>query len=192
MLKRAQIPNLLTFARVLAVPAALAVILLDPVCKPWALFAIFAAASVTDFLDGYLARKWSVVSAIGALMDPIADKLLVALMLVYLLMRAAVIADSSALIVFVPVIIILLRELYISGLREFLASRSITLPVSKGGKWKTATQMLAIALLLLSDAMSALDGQHVGMAGMGLLYVSALLALTSAIGYTKASWKHLR
>lgn len=176
MLARRHIPNLLTYARVVAVPLCLALMLLNPACKEPALFGIFVAASITDFLDGYLARKWNVVSPLGTLLDPIADKLLVALMLVYLL-------TAYGVELFLPVIVILLRELYISGLREFLASRQIALPVSKGGKWKTALQMVAIAWLL-----SPLDP----IVGFALLYLAALLAITSAISYTRTSWKHLR
>jgi cardiolipin synthase len=227
MLRRAQIPNLLTYARLLAVPACLAIILLDPsvtvghgqtfkmfpstvpiiLDKQVLLLLIFTLASLTDFLDGYLARKWNAVSPIGALLDPIADKLLVALMLVYLL-------TVIGAVLFLPIAVILLRELYISGLREFLANRRITLPVSKGGKWKTALQMLAIFLLLWShmcghpaaDVNSFADGKGAGAcmlhtyyvdgyiygAGAILLCLAALLAVTSAVAYTRASVRLLR
>lgn len=199
MLTRRHIPNLLTFARVAAVPLCLALMLLNPACKAIALFWIFVAASITDFLDGYLARKWNVVSPLGALLDPIADKLLVALMLVYVLwalILPPIIVPISPL--FLPVALILLRELYISGLREFLAIRQIALPVSKGGKWKTAVQMLAITLLLAAMAFGAPISNPTPLtelcanAGLALLYLAALLAVSSAISYTRASWKHLR
>lgn len=234
MLARAQIPNLLTFARVLAVPVCLGIMLMNPAWKFQALLGIFIAAALTDFLDGYLARKWNVVSALGALLDPIADKLLVALMLVYLLLIGDLVpaargsagpthsllhlfSGPSISPLFLPVAIILLRELYISGLREFLSARQIALPVSKSGKWKTALQMLAITLLLTQLAIdppgqinfpctlvakaNALTTDCISqpwilrlakLAGLPLLYVSALLSLTSAVAYTRASWKHLR
>jgi cardiolipin synthase (CMP-forming) len=176
MLRRQNIPNLLTGARVAAVPLCLAVILLNPADKALTLFWIFVAACLTDFLDGYLARKWDAMSPVGTLLDPIADKLLVALMLIYLL----TVLGSD---LFVPVVVILVRELYISGLREFLAARQIKLPVSRGGKLKTALQMVAIAALL--SPLPALPG-------VALLYLSAVLALSSAVAYTRASWKHLR
>jgi phosphatidylglycerophosphate synthase len=243
MLARAQIPNLLTFGRVAAVPLCLAIMLMNPAWKFSALLGIFILAALTDFLDGYLARKWKVVSALGALLDPIADKLLVALMLVYLLLVGGLTPPSFASLstpaaprlamegyagltalfsgsispLFLPVAIILLRELYISGLREFLSARQIALPVSKSGKWKTALQMLAITLLLTQLAIdppgqinfpctlvakaNALTTDCISqpwilrlakLAGLPLLYVSALLALTSAVAYTRASWKHLR
>lgn len=206
---RARIPNLLTFARVLAVPVCLVIILAHPRWGYTALLWIFVTASLTDFLDGYLARKWNAVSAVGALLDPIADKLLVALMLIYLLM-----IKGAALMA--PVAIILLRELYISGLREFLATRNITLPVSKGGKLKTATQMAAIILLLTELSMNP-PGQinfpcqlvaratelttscieqpiilHLAKeAGLPLLYAAALLALVSGLHYTYETWCRL-
>ena len=210
MITRRQIPNLLTFARVLAVPACL-LLMLSPIAHtPQWLLGIFIAAALTDFLDGYLARKWQVISPLGTMLDPIADKLLVALMLMYLL----TIAGTQLLL---PVIIILLRELYISGLREFLASRRITLPVSKTGKLKTATQMLAVTTLLTQYAMdppgqinfpcklvqraselttSCINQpwllQAAKSAGLPLLYIAALLAFVSAAAYTLASWKHVR
>jgi cardiolipin synthase len=242
MLARAQIPNLLTFGRVAAVPLCLGIMLMNPAWKFQALLGIFILASLTDFLDGYLARKWNVVSALGALLDPIADKLLVALMLVYLLLVGGLTPPSFTSLstpaasgsagpthdllhlfggsispLFLPVAIILLRELYISGLREFLSARQIALPVSKSGKWKTALQMLAITLLLTQLAIdppgqinfpctlvakaNALTTDCISqpwilrlakLAGLPLLYVSALLALTSAVAYTRASCKHLR
>lgn len=236
MVARAQIPNLLTIARVASVPLCLAIILGNSVWKAAALLVIFIAAALTDFLDGYLARKWKVISPLGAMLDPIADKLLVALMLVYLLVAGDTLpyVGAPGMIVwdgengggkvpappywfmttqplFLPIAVILLRELYISGLREYLANRQIKLPVSKGGKWKTALQMTAIIALLAAFAMAQSDKpcgilfEHLAVecgqsplvrfariGGMATLYVSAMLAITSAIGYTRAAWKHLR
>ncbi len=180
MIARAQIPNLLTFARIAAVPACLVLMLVYP-AQHVLLFVVFVAASLTDFLDGYLARKWQVTSALGALLDPIADKLLVALMLLY----ALLFFNLSLLIV----AIIILRELYIAGLREFLAIRQIGLPVSRGGKLKTAVQMLGIGLLLAAPATGVLA---LVMVGKLLLSAAAALALTSAWQYTRASLPHLR
>jgi cardiolipin synthase (CMP-forming) len=220
MLARRHIPNALTVARLVAVPLCLAIMLANPNGKAIALLGIFVAAAITDFLDGFLARRWQVTSPLGALLDPIADKLLVALMLVYLLMQRGAanpltLAANGAPL-FLPVVVIILRELYISGLREFLANRQITLPVSAGGKWKTALQMLAITLLLLAPVLSVPAPIYCGVApfvaafsdactaaqqwalmyvaplGLGLLYASALLAVTSAITYTRRSWSQLR
>ncbi len=201
MLARRQIPNLLTGARVMAVPLCLVVIALNPDDQARCLLGIFILASVTDFFDGYLARRWNVTSTLGALLDPIADKLLVALMLLYLL--AEIPADflpqpmdlSLPMILFVAVALIVLRELYIAGLREFMASRQRTLPVSRGGKWKTALQMIAILLMLTAmarltctECVPPLD-TPIYLLGLALLCVSALLAVTSAVGYTRAAIK---
>jgi cardiolipin synthase (CMP-forming) len=209
MLARRQIPNLLTFARVLAVPACLVIMLLFPAKPMWLLW-IFIAASFTDFLDGYLARRWNATSNLGALLDPIADKLLVALMLIYLLIMLG-------MPLLLPVAVILLRELYISGLREFLATKQVTLPVSKGGKWKTALQMLAIISLLGGLAynppgqlnfpcsiVKSMQGvlttsciqqpwllRIAKTAGMPLLYASALIAFLTALHYTYAARKKI-
>ena len=185
MLARARIPNLLTGMRAMAVPLCLGLILIEPANAPQWLLGIFVAASITDFLDGYLARKWNAVSPLGAMLDPVADKLLVALMLIYLL---TVLGGA----VLLPVILIVLRELYISSLREFLANRQVLLPVSKSGKWKTALQMVAIALLLFSNICNDIWHDAVFGVGMAALYAAAMLALTSAMGYTRVSWVLLR
>jgi cardiolipin synthase (CMP-forming) len=223
MFTRQQIPNLLTFARVLAVPACLAIMLINPAWKNTALFIIFVVASVTDYLDGYLARKWNVESPVGALLDPMADKLLVALLFIYILVEGGGTTrpafDSSLVAhspLFVPITLILLRELYISGLREFLSNRQIKLPVSSGGKLKTAVQMVTVStlvgLLAFQAAPSPLYCEAPFTAAFSnaciqgdtlivrifrplalpMLYLSTLLALWSAVSYTKAAWKHVR
>lgn len=180
MLARDQIPNALTLGRVLAVPLALVIILLLPSAHGL-LFLLFLAAAITDFLDGYLARKWGITSALGALLDPIADKLLVALMLLYLMGYYG--------LSLLPVAAILLRELYISGLREFLANRQVTLPVSRGGKLKTALQLTGIGLMLFWGWVHL---PYADWLGNKILWLSAAVSVASAIQYTQASWKHLR
>jgi len=177
MIKKSQIPNYLTGARAVAVPVSLAVMLLHN--DPLILFGIFVFAAITDFFDGYLARKWNCVSTFGALVDPVADKLLVALMLLYLLQH-----NETPL---TPVALILLREIYISSLREFLSARGAALPVSKGGKCKTAVQMISIATLLFALAE---DTDSVWNFGLILLWIAAGLAITSAVQYTKNAAQH--
>lgn len=178
MMRKQHIPNLLTGFRVLAVPAALTLMIVN--AAPHWLLALFATASVTDFFDGYLARKWQAVSPLGTMLDPIADKLLVALLLLYL----AFIAQVGL----VPIALILLREIYISGLREFLALRGVALPVSQGGKLKTAVQMLAIVLIY---AAAALENEPLWTAGMGLLWAAAAIAVATGVQYTRAAWPNL-
>ena len=185
-----QIPNLLTAFRVAAVPVVLVLAAMFPDQRQ-IIFWVFLAASVTDFFDGYLARKWNAVSPLGTLLDPIADKLLVAVVLLYLMEYTT--APIAA------VGIILCREIYIAGLREFLALRSITLPVSKGGKWKTALQLAALTLLLLSIAYATpfllINGTYLLNAwnlGVILLWVSAVLSLLSAADYTGKAIRTIR
>lgn len=141
------------------------------------MFGLFAYASFSDFLDGYLARKWNAHSDVGRALDPVADKLLVAVALLILLLeaRAHVVAVS----------IILCRELWVAGLREALAGRSVV-HVSKLAKWKTATQMVAITLLLLASFVPyAYD------AGTAVLWISVALTAITGWGYTMASLKIL-
>ena len=175
---RANIPNFLTFSRVACVPIALLLILVLSAPQA-ALLALFVYAAATDFLDGYLARRWQVTSKLGTMLDPLADKLLVALLLIYLV--------SHTEMPTLPVMLILLREIYISGLREFLGNQQIELPVSRGGKWKTAMQMLAITLLLAAPVF-----QFPAFMPMGsfVLMMAAALAVISAVSYTKQSIRY--
>ncbi len=177
MLNKKHVPNLLTFARVLAVPVALP--LMEIGARP--LFVLFVLASITDFFDGYLARKWNATSRLGTMLDPIADKLLVALMLLYL-----IVAGHAPLL---PIAVILLREIYIAGLREYLALNAIPLPVSKGGKLKTTVQMLAVAAML---GALAFIFQPAWQAGVVLLWIAAALALLTGAEYTYKAWPNLK
>lgn len=180
MISRTQIPNLLTFSRIAAVPICLLIILFNP-AQHVLLFLVFGAAASTDFFDGYLARKWGVSSPIGALLDPIADKLLVILMLLHLM-------NYYGLSI-LPVSAIILREIYISGLREYLANKQVTLPVSRGGKLKTGLQLTGILWMLGSPMVG---WQFIGWAGSKVLWLAAIVAIVTAVDYTKKSWVHLR
>lgn len=205
MLTRRQIPNLLTGLRVGAVPLALGIVLLAPQSQ-LTLLIIFVVASITDFFDGYLARKWKATSALGAMLDPVADKLLVALMLIYIIaltkqpVSMGVIYPMGDL--FFPVTAIILREIYISALREFLAAKKVKLLVSRGGKLKTVLQMLGITLVLAARVIAPYDYSMYShplrgwsapllSAGCVLIWLAALAALASAGQYTRASWKFL-
>ncbi|MGI9419593.1 MAG: CDP-diacylglycerol--glycerol-3-phosphate 3-phosphatidyltransferase [Geminicoccaceae bacterium] len=137
-------PNLLTVSRVLAVPALAAAFYLPGSMGKWTTCVIFSIAAITDFLDGYLARSWSMQSSFGRMLDPIADKLLVGaaiLMLVHF--------DRAPIL---PSLVILCREIIVSGLREFLAEVRVGLPVSRLAKWKTGVQMTALGFLLVGTA----------------------------------------
>ena len=142
-LRVASWPNAVTGLRIVMVPVLVGAFFVDGAAGLWLGFAVFAVASVSDFFDGWLARKLDQHSLLGRILDPIADKLLVAAALVMLTWdeRAPVVAAVA----------ILAREFLISGLREALAG-SVALPVQRLAKWKTATQMGAVALLLLAPA----------------------------------------
>ena len=137
-------PNLLTVGRVLAVPALVAAFYLPGDVGMWTTCVIFSLAAITDFFDGYLARSWSMQSSFGRMLDPIADKLLVGaaiLMLVHF--------DRAPIL---PSLVILCREIIVSGLREFLAELRVGLPVSRLAKWKTGVQMTALGFLMAGTA----------------------------------------
>lgn len=136
------IPNILTMLRIILIPFLIIAYYFEDGIK-YIASAIFIIASITDYFDGYLSRKWGVESKLGELMDPIADKLIVATAL------AIIIATESAHLI--PAIGILCREIFISGLREYTAKEDISLPVTKLAKWKTGLQMASITLLLASS-----------------------------------------
>ena len=138
------LPNLLTLARVAAIPPVVGLFFVPAWWADWALLLLFGAAALTDWLDGYLARMMQEESAFGRFLDPVADKLLVAALL-FMLGATARLPDYSV----VPAVVILMREVLVSGLREFLAGIRVGLPVSRLAKWKTAVQMSAIALLII-------------------------------------------
>ena len=186
-LRVASWPNAVTGLRIVMVPVLVGAFFIDGLTGLWLGFAIFVAAGLSDFLDGWLARRLDQHSLLGRILDPIADKLLVAVALVMLATddRAPVIA----------VVAILGREFLISGLREALAG-TVALPVQTLAKWKTAAQMGAIALLLLAPAIASSLPEAVGgalaTAGEGLLWLAVVLTWGSAIGYVRDAVRGLR
>jgi len=184
------IPNMLTYARILAVPLVVLCFFLEGELRSsdfarWLAFAIFVVASLTDFLDGYLARIWKQTSNIGRMLDPIADKLLVASVL--LLMAAdGTIAGWSIW----AAIIILCREILVSGLREYLAALKVSVPVTRLAKWKTTVQLLSVGFLLAGPAADKLI-PHVTQTGIVLLWASAILTLYTGYDYFRAGLKHI-
>ena len=176
----AALPNALTWFRLLAAPLVALLMLAGGTGAAWIAFVLFVVAAVTDFIDGYLARKLNVISALGTMLDPIADKLLVAAALMMLVANGAIPGAGV-----VAAVIILVREVFISGLREFLAGLNATgLPVSRLAKWKTAAQMAAITLLILSG-WSGLWAPF-ELAGHGLLIVAAILTVVTGWQYGRA------
>ncbi|MGV8939299.1 MAG: CDP-diacylglycerol--glycerol-3-phosphate 3-phosphatidyltransferase [Allorhizobium sp.] len=184
------IPNLLTYARILAVPLIVLCFFIEGQLASsdfarWTALTLFIIASITDFLDGYLARIWNQTSSIGRMLDPIADKLLVASVL--LLMAAdGTIAGWSLW----AAITILCREILVSGLREYLAALKVSVPVTRIAKWKTALQMIAIAFLLAGPAGDKFL-PHTTELGIALLWLAALLTIYTGYDYFRAGAKHM-
>jgi cardiolipin synthase len=188
----ASLPNLLTYGRILAVPLVGLCFFLEGRLQSsdfarWSALAIFIAASITDFLDGYLARIWSQTSTIGRMLDPIADKLLVA---TCLLLLAADTDQTIAGWSLWAAIIILCREILVSGLREYLAELKVSVPVTRIAKWKTALQMVAIGFLLAGPAGDKIL-PYTTQIGIVLLWVAALITLYTGYDYFRAGLKHV-
>ncbi|MCF6218709.1 MAG: CDP-diacylglycerol--glycerol-3-phosphate 3-phosphatidyltransferase [Gammaproteobacteria bacterium] len=180
-----KIPNILTYGRILAIPVLVIFFYLPVEWSAFAATVVFMVAAVTDWLDGYLARRWNQTSAFGAFLDPVADKLIVAAALIILVERNPTSADSIFLAL--PTIVIIGREIAISALREWMAEigESAAVAVSMIGKVKTAVQMIAITLLLYQ---APIVGVSAADAGLVLLYVSAILTFYSMVIYLKAAW----
>ncbi|MDE2361783.1 MAG: CDP-diacylglycerol--glycerol-3-phosphate 3-phosphatidyltransferase [Hyphomicrobiales bacterium] len=180
------LPNLLTYGRVVAVPVVVALMFWpDEFWMRWTALGIFAAAGVTDFFDGYLARAWSMQSSMGRMLDPIADKLLVAAVLLMLVADHTIQSWSIW-----AAIVILCREILVSGLREFLAGLKVSVPVSAVAKWKTTMQLIALGFLIAGRAgETVLPGTT--KIGLALLWVSAILTLYTGWDYMKAGLKHV-
>ncbi len=183
------LPNLLTLSRIAAIPVLVALVALH---RPWGdllACALFAAAGITDWLDGRIARSRRQFSELGRMLDPIADKLLVGASLI-------VLAGSDRLPLFglYPAIVILLREILVSGLREHLAGRRVSLPVTRLAKWKTGFQMGALGVLLAGDDAASLlriGWLPVGAIGAVMLWLAALLTLVTGWDYLVTGLRHV-
>jgi len=177
------IPNLLTVLRVLLIPVFIALFYLPFSWSYWAASGVFALASATDWLDGYLARRLGQSTPFGAFLDPVADKLMVAVALVLL------VEEHASLWLTLPAMIIIGREIVVSALREWMAELGARaqVAVSRLGKWKTAAQMAALIILLANPPQMNL---WVAL-GFALLMVAAVLTLWSMIQYLRAAWPHL-
>lgn len=183
------IPNLLTLARILAIVPLVAFI-----DAGWwiAAFVLFVAAAATDWLDGWLARRWNQQSDLGRMLDPIADKLIVAAVLVALIPESG----GHQYPLSILAILVVLRELLVSGMREYLGTKAIVIHVSALAKWKTALQLVSIGLLLVAGMLGHWGGLfvvsgQVEQAGMILLFVSTILAWVTAWSYLRAGLGHM-
>ncbi len=184
------LPNLLTYARIVAVPAVVACLYWQDILEGglwlrWLALVIFISAGVTDVLDGYFARKWGEQSAFGRMLDPIADKLLVASCLLMLAADGTIRGWSLW-----AAIVILCREILVSGLREYLAELRVSVPVTQLAKWKTTLQLVAVGFLIAGIAGDAVL-PVVTPVGLALLWLSALLTLYTGWDYFRAGVRHL-
>ncbi|MCG6897419.1 MAG: CDP-diacylglycerol--glycerol-3-phosphate 3-phosphatidyltransferase [Thiocapsa sp.] len=177
-------PNILTMLRILLIPVFVIVFYAEASWAPYVAAAVFGAAALTDWLDGYLARRWEQTSALGAFLDPVADKLMVAVALVL------VVQSDPRVLVALPAMVIIGREITVSALREWMAEigARAKVAVSKTGKIKTTAQMISIVLLILRDTAF---GPWVYGLGLILLHVAAVLTLWSMILYLRAAWPSL-
>jgi cardiolipin synthase (CMP-forming) len=179
------LPNVLTYGRIIAVPGLVACLFfLEGDVARWSAFSLFVLAGVTDWLDGYLARMWAQQSTLGRMLDPIADKLLVGAVLMMLVHDNTITGWSIW-----AAIIILVREILVSGLREFLAELNVKVHVTQLAKWKTTMQMIALAVLIAGPAAEKIvPGIMIG--GLVLLWIAALLTLWTGYDYLKAGVVH--
>lgn len=185
------VPNMLTYARIAAVPVVVGCLyaqsIMDgPLWLRWVALTVFIAAGVTDFLDGYYARIWQQHSAFGQMLDPIADKLLVASCLLMLAADEVTIRSWSLF----PAIVILCREILVSGLREYLAGLRVSVPVTRLAKWKTTAQLVAIGFLLAGEAGDMVL-PFTTQIGIFLLWVSAIVTIYTGWDYFRAGVQHL-
>ena len=182
------LPNLLTLSRIAAIPLMVALAALH---DPWADFAsmvVFSAAAITDYFDGRIARQRRTVSGFGRMLDPIADKLLVGAALMVLAGH-----DRLTGWTLYPAIVILLREILVSGLREYLAELRIGLPVTRLAKWKTGFQMGALGTLIAGETGAAvlhLSFLPVALIGEAMLWTAAALTLVTGWDYLTAGLRH--
>jgi len=180
--------NLLTLSRIAAIPLVIGAFYIDEPLGNWLGFAIYTLACLTDFFDGYIARAWSQQSALGRFLDPVADKLLVAALLLMLVATGRI--PGVAVL---PAVVILCREILVSGLREFLAEVRVSVPVSALAKWKTAIQMVALGFLMAGAGGNAVmpAALPATMVGEYALWVAATLTLYTGYDYFRAGMRHL-
>ncbi len=177
------IPNILTLSRVALIPVVIVMLFAEDPAMRWWVFALFVVLALTDYLDGYLARVLDQASDLGALMDPIADKVLVAALVVGLVSRGDIAGWDVA-----GAVLILCREFLVSGLREFLAQRDLPLPVTRLAKWKTTAQLVALALLILAPLAD--PGQLLAISA--IWWVATALTLITGFDYVRSAARQLR
>jgi cardiolipin synthase (CMP-forming) len=183
------LPNILTLSRIAALPILVALLWYRGWEAGWlAGFVVYCLIGITDYFDGYLARAQGTVSKLGTFLDPIADKIMVAaviLLLVGTRHEPAAIQDIHL----IPALIILLREIAVSGLREFLAGLQVSVPVSQLAKWKTTFQMVALGALILAGGLPQFA--FIKTVGLGCLWAAAALTMITGWDYLRVGLKHM-
>lgn len=179
------LPNILTFFRIIILPFIIALFFVPTAWAAWAALGLYIMACITDFFDGYVARKMKTVSALGTFLDPIADKIFIAALLIVLVGFNRI--DGLWQI---AAIVILGRELMVSGLREFLGPMNIQLPVSRLAKWKTTVQMIALGFLVIGDYGNFILPYTLEIGQWGLTF-AAILTVITGWSYVQAGLKHI-
>jgi CDP-diacylglycerol--glycerol-3-phosphate 3-phosphatidyltransferase len=184
------LPNLLTLSRIFAVPILL-FLLWQPSWFDYAItFVLYCLVGITDYFDGYLARAQKTVSRLGIFLDPIADKIMVAAVIVMLVSTRNHSGDPIIhSFHIIPALVILLREITVSGLREFLASVQVSVPVSRLAKWKTTLQLVSLGALILAGAVPQWAWVH--QTGLVSLWAAAALTLLTGWDYLRVGLKHM-
>jgi CDP-diacylglycerol--glycerol-3-phosphate 3-phosphatidyltransferase len=185
------LPNLLTLSRILAVPI-LVFLLWKPAPYDYLItFVLYCLVGITDYFDGYLARAQGKISKLGQFLDPIADKIMIAAVIVMLMASRR--ADNAPPIIedfnIIPALIILLREIIVSGLREFLAELRVSMPVSNLAKWKTTFQLVALGALILGAGFPQEAWIH--LVGVASLWAAAALTLITGYDYLRTGIRHM-
>ena len=178
------IANILTLSRIASIPLIAALLFFEQPVFRWTALVLYAVACITDFFDGYIARRMDQVSALGRFLDPIADKLVVGAILMAMTATQQI-GGWSVL----PALIIMCREIMVSGLREYLATLKIGVPVTLLAKWKTTAQMVALGFLIVGDAGP--DWLPVTLIGDVLLWIAAVLTVMTGYDYLRVGIKHM-
>lgn len=180
-----QLPNILTVSRIVLLPVLIGLFFIPGPAAAWTALVIYTFCAVTDFFDGYLARRYGVTSGFGTFLDPISDKIFVAALIL-----ALSTFDRLDGLWMIPAIIILGREFMVSGLREYLGPKNIKVPVSRLAKWKTGFQMTALGFLVIGNYGDALVPNTL-LIGQILLTIAAIITMITGWNYLKAGYKHI-
>ena len=193
------LPNLLTLSRIVAVPLLVALLW----WPKWELgyglgFAMYTLMGLTDYFDGYVARSYGAVSKLGAFLDPIADKIMIAAVILVLAAQGVLWGPYVNDLHVIAGLVILIREIAVSGLREFLGGLQVSVPVSRLAKWKTTFQMICFGALILGNAMPwwnvALGGIEMNVphtVGLVTLWLAAVLTVITGWDYLRVGFKHM-